>query len=194
MRIKRRWLVLLFSTLLIYGLAAGQQAQPAQPAQPSQPAQPAHPDKKKPTGSLPENLVNSNQPVQIESDNLEVLRKESKIIFTGKVILKQAPTTIQCRKLTAYYEEQKQGWDVKTAVCEGDVKVTRLDTYAKCNKATFDNVNQIVTMEGSPVIYQQNQIFRGDILKYYLNDERITGTNVRFQRNPAPPPIAPKSK
>jgi len=106
-------------------------------------------------------------------------------------VLKRPPTIILCRKLTAFYEEK--GMEVKTAICEGDVKVTHNDTYARCAKAIFDNVGSIITMEGSPVVYQQNQVIRGDLLKYYLNDDRITGTNVRFQRNPTPPAIAPKS-
>ena len=175
MKITMQWLAPVIAAVLIYGIAAGQ----------------TEPNKKKGGGALSASVVNSDQPVQIEADTLEVLRKENKIIFTGKVMLKRSPTTITCRKLTAFYEEK--GMEVKTAICEGDVKVTHNDTFGRCTKAIFDNVGGVITMDGSPVVYQQNQIIRGDSLKYYLNDERITGTNVRFQRNPAPPSIAPKS-
>ena len=75
----------------------------------------------------------------------------------------------------------------------GNVRIVHKDTFAKCGKATYDNTKALIIMEKSPVIYQENQIFRGKILKYYLNDERITGTDVRYQRNPAPLDIAPKT-
>ncbi|GEM_PF-2223508 len=147
--------------------------------------------KKKSGSGLPAQIAESDQPVQIEADKLVVFQKESRIIFTGKVVLKRAPTTIRCRKLTALY--RKKDWEVRKAVCEGNVRVVHRNTFAKCKKATFDNVKGVIIMEGSPVIYQGNQIFRGDLLKYFLKDERITGVNVRYQRNPSPPPVAPKA-
>lgn len=149
------------------------------------PAQDSPP--KKPLG----NIAQDNLPVQIEAKTLTVLQQENKVIFETNVVLKRGPTVIQCNKLVAYY--RKTDWEVQKAVCTGSVKVTHKDTYARCGEATFDNNAQLITMSGSPVIYQGENIFRGDVLKYYLASEKITGTNVRFQRNPKPPPRAPKA-
>ena len=177
MKLAVRTIMLVFAALLICGVSVGQQEGE---------------DKKKADDSLREKLAKGKNPVQIEADNLVVFRKEQKIVFTGKVVMKRAPTVIHCRRLTAYYREND--WEVRKAICQNDVSIVHGDTFAKCNKATFDNINGVITMDGAPVIYQGNQIFRGDVLKYYLKDERITGKNVRYQRNPAPPAVAPKNK
>ena len=143
--------------------------------------------KKKPLGNLAQDTV----PVQIEAKTLTILQQENKVVFEGHVVLKRGPTVIHCNRLTAYYREKD--WEVRKAVCKGSVKVTHKDTFARCGEAVFDNEKQTITMKGSPVIYQGENIFRGDLLTYYLITEKITGTNVRFQRNPKPPPAAPKA-
>ena len=136
------------------------------------------------------NLTGGKEPVQIEAKTLTVLQQENKAIFEQNVVLKRGPTVIQCDRLVAYYYEKKK--EVQKAICTGSVKVTNKDTFARCGEATFDNDEQLITMKGSPVIYQGESIFRGDVLKYWLETEKITGTNVRFQRNPKPPPRPPK--
>lgn len=148
---------------------------------------PPAPPKKKTFG----NLAQDNVAVQIEAKTLTVLQQENKIIFENNVVLKRGPTVIHCDKMTAFYRAADQ--QVQKAICTGSVKVTHKDTFARCSEATFDNDEQLITMRGSPVIYQGENIFRGDLLKYYLETEKITGTNVRFQRNPKPPPRAPKA-
>ncbi len=147
-------------------------------------------EEKKAPASVEKQLTKEGRRVQIEADNLVVYKKESRIVFTGNVVLKSAPTTISCEKLTAYYREEDRA--VKKAVCVGNVKVVHADTFAHCEKATFDNTEGLITMEGKPVIYQGNQVFRGDLLKYRLEDEKITGKNVEYRRKPEPAKMAPK--
>ena len=148
---------------------------------------PPAPPQKKPFG----NLAQDTSPVQIEAKTLTVLQQENKIIFENNVVLKRGPTVIHCDKMTAYYRPKDQ--QVQKAICTGSVKVTHNETFARCGEATFDNDEQTITMKGSPVVYQGENIIRGDVLKYFLTTEKITGTNVRFQRNPKPPPRAPKA-
>ena len=137
------------------------------------------------------NLEQDTVPIQIEAKTLTVLQQQNKVIFEGNVVLKRGPTVIHCNKLVAYYREKD--WEVRKAICTGSVKITHKDTFAKCGEAIFDNEKQTITMKKSPVIYQGENIFMGDMLKYYFITEKITGANVRFQRNPKPPPRAPKA-
>ena len=172
--------------LAMFGLASAENAPAPAPQNPAPaPSAPSGKDK------LAQQFSSSDKPVQIEADNMVVYRNEFKVVFTNRVVLKQAPTIIQTNKLTAYYREKD--WEVTKAVCEGDVRIRREKTFAKCGRATYDNVKSLIIMELNPVIYQENNIFRGKILHYYMNEERITGTDVRFQKNPEPPSAAPKA-
>lgn len=124
-------------------------------------------------------------PIQIEARTLTVIRAKNEVIFEGDVVLKRGETTIHCDRLVAYYSEKER--DVRKAICRGNVKVIHRDTTATCEQATFDNPKQIITLEGSPVIYQGEQIIRGRILKYYLKDDRISGKDVHFFRRASKP-------
>lgn len=148
------------------------------------------PKKESKKSALPEQFTSSDKPIQIDADNMIVYRKENKIVFTGRVVMRQEPTVINSNKLTAFYAEKNM--EIKTAICEGNVRITHEKTFAKCGKATFDNVNRVVLMEISPIIYQENHVFRGKILKYFLEIDQITGVDVRYQRNPTPAAVPPK--
>ena len=139
-------------------------------------------EKPKPKSDLIKGFQKDDSPVQIEAQTMEILRPEGKVLFEGNVVLKRAGTIIKCAKLTAYYSEKDK--DLKKGICEGNVRINMKGTFGTCKKGTFDNANQLITMDGSPVIYQKEQIIRGKQLKYYMVEDRVTGTNVTIIRNP----------
>lgn len=47
--------------------------------------------------------MSGSDPIQIESDKLEVFDKENKAIFSGNVNVVQGPTLLKTGKLTVYY-------------------------------------------------------------------------------------------
>lgn len=127
-------------------------------------------------------IKKDKSPVQIEAKTMDILRPEGKIIFTGNVVLKRGGTIIKCNKLTAYYSEKTK--ELSKGICQGRVRISMDGTFGTCKKVIFDNKKQIITMEGSPVIYQKDQIIRGKQLKYFIRQDRIKGSNVTIIRNP----------
>jgi lipopolysaccharide export system protein LptA len=47
--------------------------------------------------------LSGDQPIQIESDKLEVRQAESSAIFSGNVTVNQGPTLLKAGKMTVYY-------------------------------------------------------------------------------------------
>ncbi|MBN8949968.1 MULTISPECIES: LptA/OstA family protein [unclassified Rhizobium] len=64
------------------------------------------------TSSMPGLALSSDQPIQIESDKLEVHDQESQAVFTGNVKVVQGTTTMQAGKMTVFYKK-KQPADAK---------------------------------------------------------------------------------
>ncbi|TIX62561.1 MAG: LPS ABC transporter substrate-binding protein LptA, partial [Mesorhizobium sp.] len=47
--------------------------------------------------------LSGDQPIQIESDKLEVRQADSVAVFSGNVTVTQGPTTLKAGKMTVYY-------------------------------------------------------------------------------------------
>ena len=53
--------------------------------------------------------MSGDEPIQIESDKLEVREKENMAIFSGNVSVVQGPTLLKAGKLTVYYAKDGGG-------------------------------------------------------------------------------------
>ncbi|MBX9909063.1 MAG: hypothetical protein K2Z25_10150, partial [Beijerinckiaceae bacterium] len=51
----------------------------------------------------------SKEPIKIDADKLDVLDKENKAVFTGKVVAVQGETTVRCSVMTVFYEGRSGG-------------------------------------------------------------------------------------
>src|SRR3954451_10232829 len=124
-----------------YGALAGLAAALTVTIASGQPAQ----QKDQPGGAMQGLQLNRDQPVKIESDALEVRDKSHQATFTGSVKLTQGDTTLQCKMLVIFYEDNSAppaakkstpvaqkgggagvpgGQQIKRAEAKGDVLVT----------------------------------------------------------------------
>lgn len=58
------------------------------------------------TASMSGMKLSNDQPIQIESDKLEIHDQEHTALFTGKVKVVQGTTTMQSSKMTVYYKDK----------------------------------------------------------------------------------------
>lgn len=104
--------------------------------------------------------LSGDQPIQIESDKLEVRESENLAIFTGNVNVTQGPTLMKSGKMTVYYA--KDGGSAAT----GSAKIDRLEVddkvYVKSDKqvatgdrGTFDMKTEVLVMSGKEVVLSE---------------------------------------
>ena len=125
--------------------------------------------------------MDSDQPVRIESNTLEVRDKIRQATFAGDVKLTQGDTTIKCRTLVVFYEDtaapskknappapaagqpaQKNSQKIKRAECKGDVFVTQKEQAASGDNAVFEMKSNTVEITGKVVLTQGPTVTRGD--------------------------------
>ncbi|MBY5865480.1 LptA/OstA family protein [Rhizobium leguminosarum] len=58
------------------------------------------------TATMPGMKLSNDQPIQIESDKLEIRDQEHTALFTGNVKVVQGTTTMQSGKMTVYYKDK----------------------------------------------------------------------------------------
>jgi lipopolysaccharide export system protein LptA len=128
---------------------------------------------------------NRGQPVQIEASRLEVRDKDKMATFSGNVKVVQGDTTLRCRSLVVFYEQQnKDGQQVQAAIktmpaakagpggssqisrleASGGVTVTQKEQTATGDKALFDMKANTVTLLGNVLVSQGPNVMRGEKL------------------------------
>ncbi|KQT43218.1 OstA family protein [Aureimonas sp. Leaf454] len=128
--------------------------------------------------------VSNDQPIAIESDQLDVDDAKSVATFTGNVNVQQGETLLKTSKLVVYYAKKPEGGaqPVKTAAAmpggsneidrleaSGKVYVKSADQVATSEKANFDMKTQIVLMTGNVVMTQGENVARGETLTIHMD-------------------------
>ena len=104
--------------------------------------------------------MSGDQPIQIESDRLEVREKESVAVFSGNVSVVQGPTLLKAGKLTVYYASGTGSATTGSAAIErlevdGKVYVKSEDQVATGDRGTFNMKTEILVLSGKEVVLSQ---------------------------------------
>ena len=118
--------------------------------------------------------LSNDQPIQIESDKLEVRDNDRQAIFTGNVSVVQGETLMKAGKMTVYYVGQQMSRDndaqaqpaaaapsagaapgsadIERIEVEGKVYVKSESQVATGDRATFDMGSEVLTLSGKEVV------------------------------------------
>jgi len=114
--------------------------------------------------------LSGDQPIQIESDKLEVRQADSAAVFTGNVTVVQGPTLLKAGKMTVYYVKDPnaaKGTEAAGAsAMTGSANIDHLEVsnkvYVKSNdqvatgdSGTFDMKTQVLVLSGKEVVLTQ---------------------------------------
>ena len=106
--------------------------------------------------------ISGDQPIEIESDKLEVRDTDGVAIFTGNVNVVQGPTLMKAGRMKVYYA-RKEGAATTAAAGPGSGNIDRLEVDGKvyvksqtqiatADQATFDMATEILVMTGKEVV------------------------------------------
>lgn len=123
---------------ILGGLAAAQQGQP---------------------GRMTGITMSGDQPIQIESDRLEVRDNENMAIFTGNVSVVQGETLMRSGRMIVHYADNEGGdtsatgsGDIERLEVDGGVYVRSEGQVATGDRGTFDMRTEVLVLEGDEVV------------------------------------------
>ncbi|WP_412064496.1 LptA/OstA family protein [Rhizobium sp. SYY.PMSO] len=142
---------------------------------------------------MPGLALSKDQPIQIESDKLEIHDQESQAVFTGNVKVVQGTTTMQAGKMTVFYKK-KQAADAKQAdnpvakaakeqnqsLVSGDANIDHIlvtdkvylvsgTQTATADDGSFDMANQLAVLKGKKVVLTDGpNVFTGCQLTVHM--------------------------
>lgn len=131
------------------------------------------------------------EPVRITSDKMVYSQAENAVVFIGNVHGTQADMAIWAAKVTAYFEKpkdqkgakgEKAGSDkgpgelgegkIERIVAEGDVRMVAGKNEGACGTLTYFVAESVLRMEGNPILREGQNTVRGDVIKYYMKENR----------------------
>jgi lipopolysaccharide export system protein LptA len=106
--------------------------------------------------------LSNDQPIQIESDALEIREQEKKAFFSGNVKVVQGTTTLQAGSMVVHYRGEG------TTVTQGNADIEKIDVAQKvflssgtqqatADKGYFDMAKQLFVLEGDRVVLSEGQ-------------------------------------
>ena len=120
------------------------------------------------TTSQMEGLKLSNdEPIQIESDQLEIKEQEKKAYFTGNVKVVQGTTTMRAGKMTVLYTGEGGSMtagnaDIDKIYLDDKVFLTSGEQQATAEKGEFDMASQTFVLSGDQVVLSEGpNVFKG---------------------------------
>ncbi|WP_217577953.1 LptA/OstA family protein [Mesorhizobium sp. GbtcB19] len=121
------------------------------------------------TSQIPGLKLSGDQPIQIESDKLEVRQNDSMAVFSGNVTVNQGPTLLKAGKMTVYYVKDPKadksaaaGASAMTGAAnidhlevENKVYIKSNDQIATGDTGKFDMKTQVLVLSGKEVVLSQ---------------------------------------
>jgi len=114
---------------------------------------------------------NSNSPVDVQADRIEVQDRADRAIFSGNVVAQQGNMTMNSARLTVIYTNNN-GVDVQRLEATGGVTLRTPSETAQGNVGLYDVDRRLVTLIGGVHLTQGQNRVQGGRLVLDLNSHR----------------------
>jgi lipopolysaccharide export system protein LptA len=114
---------------------------------------------------------NSNAPVDVSSDRIEVQDRTDRAVFSGNVVAKQEDLTLATERLTVAYSSSG-GIQIDRLDAAGGVLVRSPSETARGDFGVYDLNRKLITLIGNVQLQRQGNEVRGNRLTLDLNTGR----------------------
>ncbi|MGW9233058.1 LptA/OstA family protein [Pseudorhizobium sp. NPDC055634] len=118
--------------------------------------------------------LSNDEPIQIESDQLEIKEQEKKAYFTGNVKVVQGTTTMRAGKMTVLYTGEGASMtggnaDIDKIYLDDTVLLNSGTQQATADQGEFDMASQTFILTGDQVVLSEGpNVFKGCKLTVYM--------------------------
>ncbi len=104
--------------------------------------------------------LNGGEPIQIESDKLEVREEDNLAVFTGNVSVTQGPTLLKAGRMTVHYAKDggsaaTGSSNIESLEVDGKVYVKSDNQVATGDSGVFDMKTEVLVMSGDKVVLSE---------------------------------------
>jgi len=142
----------------------------------------------------------TQDPVRITSDKMVYSQNDNAVVFLGNVHGTQKDMAIWATKVTAFFADKKKdpkgqkggaekapgdfGNTIERIVAEGSVRLVAGKNEGACSTLIYYVADGVLRMEGNPILREGQNTVRGDVIKFYMHENRsevLSGTQRRVE-------------
>jgi lipopolysaccharide export system protein LptA len=131
-------------------------------------------------------LLNKSAPVRITSDKLVYNQAGNAVVFEGNVHATHGAMSLWSTKVTAYFTDKAKakakdktqpGGDdmadkIERIVADGNVRMVANKNEGQCATLTYFVAEGMMRMDGNPILKEGQNTVRGDVIKFYVRENR----------------------
>jgi lipopolysaccharide export system protein LptA len=119
----------------------------------------------------------NNLPIQIKSNELVTDNSSKSATFIGKVSARQGDVTIYSDKLIIHYGGASSQ-EVEKVEALGNVRIVQGNRHGEAGHAIYDNKGGTIVLDGNPKVFQGEDVITGEVITYYVDEQRsiVTGS------------------
>lgn len=112
----------------------------------------------------------TQQPIDVTAENLEVRAKEGWALFSGLVLVKQGGLTMKAGQMRVFYDKETldDNPEIDRLDAIGSVVFTSASETVSAERAIYDVEKRLVTMLGKIVMTRGETVLKGDRLELNL--------------------------
>jgi lipopolysaccharide export system protein LptA len=113
----------------------------------------------------------SNQPIEINADRLEVVQPEQKAIFSGNVMATQGNVKLTSERMIVFYRPAGQGGGesgVSRIEVIGNVEMHTPTEAASGDRGVYNVDNKQILVFGNVLLRRDKNVLKGERLEYNL--------------------------
>ncbi len=116
-------------------------------------------------------IWDSEAPVDIQSEQLDVNFDAHQIVFKGAVKVTQADFSLTAREVIARFGENAD--DIEKIVAKGNVDIQKADKRAWGEEASYDRKQATIVLRGNPSLQQGKNLLKGKEIRVLLGEDRM---------------------
>ena len=118
---------------------------------------------------------NTDTPIEITANALEVLQQEEKAMFKGEVVATQGKLQLTSDVMIVHYRSADKKGDaqaVSKIEVDGNVFLSTPDESARSHHGTYNVDGNMITLKGDVVLTRGENVVKGAVLEYDLTTGR----------------------
>ena len=126
----------------------------------------------------------SNLPVDVTADSMEYSADKSTVVFHGNVEATRGDFKMWSENLTLVLKGKGEkgaapktsmadsSGDLDRVIAEKNVRFKNGTQHGSSDKATYFAQKNILVLEGDPILHDGDNSIRGNVIRYFLNENR----------------------
>lgn len=130
------------------------------------------------------NPAQKSVPTTVTAQRMQYDANKQSVVFEGDVYVKRPDFELWSVKLTLHLGKSKEGksggdvpggmdaGEIERIVAEKNVRMVREGRNGTCQKATYTTNDGLMVMEGSPVLFDKENVVKGEVIYFYTRENR----------------------